>query len=89
MSTENNQQDNGPVPRGARGPQEHRERLTAQERADLRNAVATAYEEGASIRDLVAVHPASYGLIRALLLEAGVTLRTKGGIRAVAKGNGR
>lgn len=48
-----------------------------------RQAAATraeaAYTTGASIRDVAAQENVSFGLARQLLLEAGVTLRGRGG----------
>ncbi|WP_077098785.1 helix-turn-helix domain-containing protein [Mycobacterium terramassiliense] len=42
---------------------------------ELRNA----YERGASIRNLVATTGKSYGSIHSMLLQAGITLRGRGG----------
>ncbi|MCV7093153.1 helix-turn-helix domain-containing protein [Mycobacterium interjectum] len=39
----------------------------------------SAYERGASIRNLVATTGRSYGSIHSMLLQAGTTLRGRGG----------
>lgn len=54
-----------------------RPRRRGAERERLREALADGYEGGASIRDVAAGHGLSYGLARTLLLEAGVTLRSR------------
>ncbi|WP_284576658.1 helix-turn-helix domain-containing protein [Streptomyces sp. 2P-4] len=66
-----------PVRRGPRGPQERRPRRRGQEREKLRSDLAKGYDSGASIRMLADDYELSFGLTRTLLLEAGVTLRTR------------
>lgn len=66
-----------PVRRGPRDPQERRPRRRGQEREQLRRDLAKGYDSGASIRVLAADYELSFGLARTLLLEAGVTLRTR------------
>lgn len=57
-----------------------RQRLTDGEtRAKLANDLRTAYLTGASIRELGTKHRLAFGTVRALLLETGVVLRTRGG----------
>ena len=54
-------------------------RLTGADRARVRSEAAARYEGGASIRAVAGGIERSYGCARALLLEAGVTLRARGG----------
>lgn len=54
-------------------------RLTGELRERAAADLATKYEAGASIRTLADQTGRSYGLIRQLLEEAGVTLRPRGG----------
>lgn len=53
--------------------------LTGADRARVRREAVARYEEGAPIRVLAEDVRRSYGFMRALLLEAGVTLRSRGG----------
>lgn len=48
-------------------------------RQTLRAQLKTDYEAGASIRDLATSQKLAFGTVRTLLLEAGVTLRSRGG----------
>jgi hypothetical protein len=48
-------------------------------REALRVQMKLEYEAGASIRELAAVHKVAFGTVRTLLLEADVTLRSRGG----------
>jgi hypothetical protein len=48
-------------------------------RQSLREELKAAYEAGASIRDLATSQKLAFGTVRTLLLEAGVTLRSRGG----------
>jgi Helix-turn-helix domain len=48
-------------------------------RQALRLQLEAAYKAGASIRDLATAHKLAFGTVRTLLLEAGVTLRARGG----------
>lgn len=54
-------------------------RLKGPARAQVSEALAVRYEAGATIRALAVKHGWSYGRVRSLLLEAGVTLRRPGG----------
>lgn len=45
----------------------------------LREQLKAAYQAGASIRDLARSNRLAFGTVRTLLLEAGVTLRSRGG----------
>lgn len=67
-----------PARRGAR-PQGHvrRPRLRGEDRDKARSAAQQSYDGGASIRDVAAEYGLSFGLVRTLLLEAGVTLRPR------------
>lgn len=57
-----------------------RQRLSDDEaRARLTNKLKSAYEAGASIRELAAEQHLAFGTVRTLLLEAGVALRSRGG----------
>ena len=57
-----------------------RQQLSDSEtRAALANELKLAYEAGASIRALASIHRVAFGTVRTLLLEAGVTLRGRGG----------
>jgi hypothetical protein len=53
--------------------------LEGDERLAARNDLAARYSAGASIRTLVAYFGRSYGLVYALLVEAGVEFRPRGG----------
>jgi len=48
-------------------------------RDELMDDLRSAYEEGASIRTLVATTGRSYGSIHAMLRESGTTMRSRGG----------
>ena len=48
-------------------------------RDQLLHELRSAYEGGASIRNLVATTGRSYGSIHSMLLESGTTLRGRGG----------
>jgi hypothetical protein len=50
-----------------------------QVRAEVRTQLRDRYEAGSSIRDLANEFGLSFGTVRALLLEAGVCLRSRGG----------
>ncbi len=66
-------------------PRNGQPRLRGQARADLAAQLAVRYDGGESILALAASTGRSYWLMRALLLEAGVSLRQWGGPR-VARG---
>ena len=61
-------------------------RIVGESRAALAVTLKEQYERGVSIRALVAATGRSFGFIHALLVESGVTLRSRGGSqpRAVA-----
>lgn len=50
-----------------------------QARSALRARLKDAYERGSSIRQLAKAHKLAFATVRTLLLEAGVTLRSRGG----------
>lgn len=52
---------------------------TTQSRDDLLTELRSAYERGASIRNLAASTGRSYGSIHSLLRESGTTMRSRGG----------
>lgn len=54
-------------------------RLTGPERASMAALLAKEYEAGESIRQLAVKHGTSIGRTRNLLVEAGVSFRTRGG----------
>jgi hypothetical protein len=54
-------------------------RKSDKEREQLLGELRFAYENGASIRTLVASTGRSYGSIHSLLLESGTNLRGRGG----------
>jgi Helix-turn-helix domain len=60
-------------------PLETSKRLQGPERAKIAALLAKEYEAGASIRQLAAAHGTSIGRARNLLVEAGVSFRTRGG----------
>jgi hypothetical protein len=53
--------------------------LRDDERTHVAAELAEMYAAGATIRSLVARTGRSYGVVHTLLLEAGVTLRDRGG----------
>jgi hypothetical protein len=54
-------------------------RITGPERVKLGRALLAEYDKGASIRQLAARHGRSIGSVRRLLIDAGVTFRSRGG----------
>ena len=54
-------------------------RGTGEERSDLASDLKRRYDNGESIRALAAATGRSYGFVHRLLLEAGATLRGRGG----------
>jgi predicted transcriptional regulator len=54
-------------------------RVVGQERVDLGVDMRAKYEAGASIRELTEEVGRSYGFVHRVLLEAGTTLRGRGG----------
>ncbi|MFP3119535.1 helix-turn-helix domain-containing protein [Streptomyces sp. Iso 434] len=64
--------------RPAPGPKRSRPRLRGDERQDTVVALAASYAAGASIRALAEERDMSYGLVRTLLLDHGVALRSRG-----------
>ncbi|WP_433856732.1 helix-turn-helix domain-containing protein [Streptomyces kronopolitis] len=69
------------VQRKTRQDTEYRPRLRGDDREAMRKTLKKKYDAGASIRELLAEYGLSYGLTRVLLLEAGVTLRSRRGGR--------
>jgi hypothetical protein len=55
------------------------QRLIGGRRQAVREQLAIRYTQGASIRTLAAESGRSYGLVHRLLVEAGVTMRSRGG----------
>lgn len=67
-----------PSPGPDQSEKPHRPRVTGEERARLRKAVADDYRaKGASIRAVADKHGLSYGLTRQLLQEARVQMRPR------------
>ena len=62
-----------------------RQRVTGPVRAKMAKALARQYKAGTSIRALAEEHGRSYGFVHALLIEAGVSLRGRGGRAASPK----
>ncbi|MFD6935296.1 helix-turn-helix domain-containing protein [Streptomyces goshikiensis] len=66
---------------GLRGPRREltrRSRMRDEDRAELRERLATGYvQDLRSIRALAGEHKLSYGMTRLLLLEEGVELRAR------------
>lgn len=58
--------------------------IRGQARDDLKAALAQAYNDGSSVRQCQAISGKSYGATHRMLLEAGVTLRARGGERTKA-----
>ncbi len=54
-------------------------RVTGDRRSDLSQELVTRYQGGASIRSLAEDVGRSYGFVHALLVEAGVPMRSRGG----------
>jgi Helix-turn-helix domain len=54
-------------------------RLTGDARIELARDLKTAYDNGASVRQLAAQAGRSYGAVHALLVQAGTELRARGG----------
>lgn len=61
-------------PQGPRGPV-----LRGEKRLAAAKEAAGFYDQQRSIRDIAEHTGRSFGVVRALLLEAGVTLRPRGG----------
>ncbi|MFB7496027.1 helix-turn-helix domain-containing protein [Streptomyces sp. NPDC056161] len=57
----------------------YRPRIKGAERKAVASSLGRDYEAGATIRALAAERAMSFGTVRALLLEAKVTLRGRGG----------
>jgi hypothetical protein len=55
------------------------QRITGTDRANLRDRAAGLYVQGCTIASVARQTGRSYGATRALLLEAGVQLRARGG----------
>jgi hypothetical protein len=54
-------------------------RKSKKTRAQLLDELRSAYEGGASIRNLVASTGRSYGSVHSMLRESGTTMRSRGG----------
>jgi transposase-like protein len=54
-------------------------RIGTEERDKLAAGAADMYRGGYPIRDICTISGYSYGLVRRLLIEAGVTFRPRGG----------
>ncbi|QLL09585.1 helix-turn-helix domain-containing protein [Mycobacterium vicinigordonae] len=54
-------------------------RKSTQTREQLLRELRSAYEGGASIRNLAASTGRSYGCVHSMLLESGATMRGRGG----------
>lgn len=52
---------------------------TDKSRDELLTELRSAYEQGASIRSLVATTGRSYGSVHSMLRESGATMRSRGG----------
>lgn len=55
--------------------------LTGPERDRVRQQLAARYRAGDTLQGIAAATGRSYGAVRDLLLEAGVTLRPRGPVR--------
>lgn len=55
-------------------------KITGKERGVLRMRLSSDYRRGATIRELAIQTGRSYASVRTLLIEAGVTLRPRGGV---------
>ena len=54
-------------------------RITGDERVTLSDDLRRQYEQGRSIRAIAADTGRSYGFVHRMLMESGVTLRSRGG----------
>lgn len=54
-------------------------RITGEGRDDLAKSLVGRYERGESIRSMADDIGRSYGFVHGVLVEAGVTMRTRGG----------
>ena len=63
----------------------NRPRITGDTRDQAKKKAANLYAQGLPVRDIAHQMGRSFGLVRTLLLEAGVTLRPRGGRRKVTK----
>lgn len=54
-------------------------RITGEGRDDLAKSLVQRYERGESIRSMADDIGRSYGFVHGVLVEAGVTMRTRGG----------
>jgi hypothetical protein len=66
-------------------PRQIRPRLTGDARKKKQAALKARYEAGESIRALATTDNLAYGTVRNLLVQAGVTLRSRGGARTGGK----
>lgn len=68
---------------------ERNKRLSADERQQLGAQLADEYGSGASLSALAERHGTSAGRVRLILLEQGVTLRSRGGDTRSAEAKAR
>jgi transposase len=66
-----------------------RTRITGVARDKVAREMINHYGKGRSIRDLARTYGRSYGFVRDLLTESGVTLRARGGPRIPARPSGQ
>ncbi|MDT4964624.1 MAG: hypothetical protein QOF87_4271 [Pseudonocardiales bacterium] len=66
-----------------------RTRITGVARDKVAREMINHYGKGRSIRDLARTYGRSYGFVRDLLTESGVTLRARGGPRLPARRSGQ
>ena len=67
------------MPTATDAPIKKGKRVTGEDREALKADLKKRYEEGATIRILHTETGRSFGAIQRLLLEAGVTMRPRGG----------
>jgi len=60
-------------------------RITGDERGTLSDELRRKYEQGSSIRAIAADTGRSYGFVHRVLMESGVTLRSRGGATSPKK----
>lgn len=58
------------------------QRLSDKQRGKIGDELLRRYEQGRSVREICAETGYSIGRVRRLLLEAGVTFRSRGGARS-------
>ncbi|THV38572.1 helix-turn-helix domain-containing protein [Glycomyces buryatensis] len=70
---------------GASARTDPNRQVRGDERRELTEYVATAYDQGRSIRDIASTIGRSYGFVHRLLTEADVKFRTRGGARKATR----